>query len=65
MRSYYETSERFRRYVDGECKKNKCSVDTCLTFSWVKAAYEYYKDDEKRNATRISSTADAEMGECK
>jgi hypothetical protein len=46
LKNYYNTNKDFQRYVDRECQKNNCDVDTCLQYSWVRAAYEYYRDRE-------------------
>lgn len=53
MKEFYETNEDFRRYVDRECVEHEKTVDQALELSWVRNAYEYYKDAEKG---KISST---------
>jgi len=53
MKEFYESNEDFRRYVDRECAEPKKTVDQALELSWVRNAYEYYKDAEKG---KISST---------
>ena len=49
----YEENKNFHRYVDRECVEHEKTVDQALELSWVKNAYEYYKDAEKG---KISST---------
>lgn len=53
MKEYYETNEDFRRYVDRNCVEHEKTVDQALELSWVRNAYDYYKDEEKG---KISST---------
>lgn len=70
MRNLYESNPSFKNYVDDECKQRKCDIETAFTFSWVKNAYEYYLDVEKKNASMTvlnagCGGAGAEMGECK
>lgn len=68
MRSFYESNEAFREYVDKYVVKHKVETDIALTHSTVRNAYEYYLDAEKRNASKIMMNAGcggAEMGECK
>lgn len=55
MRDFYNSNTDFHRYVDRECQKNNCTVNLCLRFSWVKAAYEYYKNMENGNNDPSSS----------
>jgi len=47
VKEFYETNEDFRRYVDRECVEHEKTVDQALELSWVRNAYEYYKDAEK------------------
>lgn len=70
MRSFYESNETFRNYVDRYAVKHGVSVDAAFTHSTVRNAYEYYLDAEKREASRTiinagCGGASAEMGECK
>lgn len=68
MRSFYESNEVFKNYVDRYSVKHEVSTEEALTHSTVRNAYEYYLDAEKREASRIALNAGcggAEMGECK
>ena len=47
MKEFYEINDDFRRYVDRECIEHNLTIDACLERSWVRNAYEYYKDAEK------------------
>lgn len=67
MRSFYESNPGFKQYVDRCCQKHECDVETSFTFSWVKDAYEYYKDAEEKkiSVSEIKAGCGAAMGECK
>ena len=68
VRSFYESNEAFRNYVDRYSVKHGVSVDAAFTHSTVRNAYEYYLDAEKRSASKIMlnvGCGGAEMGECK
>ena len=47
MKEFYESNDDFRRYVDRECIEHNLTIDACLERSWVRNAYEYYKNAEK------------------
>ena len=48
MKSFYETNEGFKHYVDGYCRKHEVSPDIAFTHRNVIDAYEYYKDAESK-----------------
>jgi len=62
MKEYYETNEDFRRYVDRNCVEHDKTVDQALELSWVRNAYEYYKDTEKGKVS--VDEINAGCGEC-
>lgn len=67
MRSFYESNQGFKQYVDRTCQKHECDIETAFTYSWVRNAYEYYKsaEEKKISVSEVKVGCGAAMGECK